>query len=203
VKSSFAAVFVIVALSLGASVARSADASGSSVFGITIGERLSLPQCPGDGSPGNRYYTGSTRVFCAMIDAPMKRNNGDTEIFAYFPFLGSPAIVKGGTLIIEQRGGVVVAVGFPTPGPNYQDIVFDELQKKYGKPSQLFHQPMQNAFRASYDVMFARWHRGGLSVRFDGSDGTITSGEVEIQTDQHEKIMRDWAAHEEQSAPKL
>jgi hypothetical protein len=112
-----------------------------SVFGIPLGAKFSIPECPkqmfGKKQSATISYTYpySTVCFERISPSPEKLDTpiiNDT-VYIRFPIDRRPSLVPTGTLVGGVVAGNLESIGFNTSGYSIQDVVLDELKKKYGE----------------------------------------------------------------------
>jgi hypothetical protein len=164
-----------------------------SVFGISLGEPLALPECeksePPSSANGYRYEPRpKPRQACFISLAELKIHD---RVAIDFPENERPTVTRGGgwfgveaTLI----DGKVEGIKFGTFGIRNDSLVLEALTTKYGKPTDLITSKVQNGFGASFDVSTASWLLPGpvdpkLTVVFRSScSDKLDEGCVTIDT---------------------
>lgn len=144
------------------------------VFGITLGESLSLPQCKD---------RSSVEEMCFEYEIFSK------DLTIKFPPSECPDYIGGGgNLSIRLLEGRVEAIWFETTGEYSADTVLKVLTEKYGMPSKMIDNPKRNAYGVVYNSYIALWKFPTLQVRYSSILDKVTSGQVVIETD---KILRE------------
>jgi hypothetical protein len=158
-----------------------AYADDITVFGIPLGQDLSLPECA-KASYGYRIGTNQT---CVERLFEREKQTGPilTEtVRIRFPIAESPAIVSGGVLIGRVIDGKLEGIGFNTMGTQNADTVLARLREKYGEPKVFQPRVVKNRLGASFDAFDAAWSGQNIEVRFQSVSGSLDSGLVNIDT---------------------
>lgn len=195
-------------------------AEGKAVFGLTLGQPPSVPECLL--SKEFNYYDyglSNDRSKQAAINEKRKKDsdsaaidantvcyrkgkyesNADTFHLA-FPQAQEPSIMEyrasgevGRYIHFVILDGNVEAVYFYTGGIQVQDSVLAELVKKFGKPTSINGLPVGNFMGARFSQIEAFWSVRGYSVSFIGSERTsLSAGQVQIFTKKyHETKSRE------------
>lgn len=144
-----------------------ASAGTITVFGIPLGEPLSLPQCA-------QELPISVSATCWTYDAPTVDSSLRTLHFPNPPVWASEV-----SAIVDS--GVVAFVTIQTGGVSNQDDVMAELRSKFGEPTKFQKIEAQNRMGARYIVDRAVWDSPQYFVRFDadGSDGGTHDGNID------------------------
>ncbi|MCB4861987.1 hypothetical protein K7W03_20555 [Sphingobium sp. PNB] len=180
-----------------------------SLFGITVMEPLTVPECTAEPERLQRYNKYKSKQPFGMMspypysiakDGPCyKRINAkagtpqaveDEAVWIDFPAGKSPSAAKYGTVSAYVFEGRVQRVFFQTYGISSQDDVFAQLKAKFGEPSSNKLVGWQNGFGAKYDAINAEWLLGGgLAVTFVGFDTSRDGGAVYLDTEAARKKM--------------
>lgn len=149
-----------------------AFAVDTSVFGIGLGERLSLPEC--DRLPGyDVSYENNSKYMC------WKHTENSSLLAVRFPDGKSPNISDGTDLYLNLINSKVEGVSIQTAGPPTQSAVLEVLTNKYGKPTKIDSVVKNNAFGAVLNSIEASWDFPELSVMFSGVV-KMNTGEVSV-----------------------
>jgi hypothetical protein len=162
-----------------------------SVFGLSLGEKLTMPECPFDAR--NKFYVDDSRV--AAFDGKTLSQTpcfehwdttlagqpaGTEKVGIKYPEGESPSIAAGvAALLIDSH---LESVFIDTAGLSNQDQVMAALKQKYGAPSNTSETKKQNSFGAVFNSHFAVWKLANLTVVFKGTTSDINSGLVSIET---------------------
>lgn len=156
----------------------SAAATDMSVFGLSLGQKLSIPECE-----KTKYgYSLVIKQACYQSLSAQKAPVVTGTILIKIPIKEIPGVIKGDTVSGQVVDGNLEAVGFNTRGISDQESALDTLQKKYGKPSAYEPRAVQNQMGATYNVFTAGWEFSELVITFQSVTDTINSGMVNIDT---------------------
>jgi hypothetical protein len=147
------------------------------IFGLELNAPISIPECqldkksktyiPAEGACYKRDQVRNKRGSLVDATGPL----GDERVLVYFAYKNSPAIMSGFNMRGVLRGGILVSVGTNTGGIRTQAQDFAQLQEKYGKPTRLEPQFLQNAMGAKYEGLVAEWELPtGTYVRLESPD---------------------------------
>lgn len=150
-------------------------------LGVQLGGEFSMPKCK---------YTHSVRVFdqpvtpCWGEEVVLDQNKalpaGDFEIEFQADYKTTPAGVKVQRVVVV--GGKVVGITVSTDGSASQDDLSSALVAKFGKPTWVNTDTLQNRMGATFERKSARWQLPGLDVGFLGIGSTIDSGLITVYT---------------------
>lgn len=178
---------------LATGVSAQSKAAEQSVFGLSLGEKLAMPECPHETKGGVNLYIDTSAVAAfdgrtlskqtcfehwdtALVGQPARTEKVGIE----FPEGESPSIAaKVSALVID---GLLESVFFSTAGFSTQDQVLVALRKKYGTPTKTSETKKQNALGAVFSSHFAVWKFANLTVEFRGTTDQIDDGLVNIDT---------------------
>jgi hypothetical protein len=149
------------------------------VFGIELGKPLNLPECSGDLSqrPCVRKEPG-------MWGLVTNQAGAGTDAWLSLPVGGStPSFLNVPAGLIDVENGVVESISLMTNGINGQEEGLRLLVAKFGKPSTVTTQAVQNRMGAHFHTIWAVWHRSGYIVKYDSAVDDLDHGEINIQTD--------------------
>lgn len=150
------------------------------VFGITIGTQLNLPECATSVIAGRRVYNSTHPAICSEAARPDQNTADVSWSRVNFPGDQAPLIAKWPYVNAYIYRGVVEGIEFPTAGVSSQDVVLDQLTQKFGQPSSMRRVPVQNAMGATFQSYEAEWRLPTLRVTFRGSVRTLDMGRVEM-----------------------
>jgi hypothetical protein len=170
----------------------------TTVFGIHLGEKLSIPECkrakyPVGNSPYDLVNTSAVRCFWRDDAGTVKPNAPvvTAGVTILFPTKDQPEII----VPIDHIGGQVVDdnleyVTIPTCGLDCQDAALAMLKEKYGEPSSLTEENKENRFGAVFTSHFAEWSQfTNLTVVFHGTRGRTDEGIIYIMTDKGQDFL--------------
>lgn len=157
--------------------AANAQQSPDTVFGLELGATLSIPEC---------QLNKRTRVYTPEAGACFRRDQvrdqrgrlvdaegalGDERLKIYFAYDSRPTIVADFNIRGTVRAGKLTSIGTRTGGVRTQAQDLAQLEDKYGKPTRLQPQSLQNAMGAKYEGVIAEWERpSGTLVRLESPD---------------------------------
>jgi len=194
---------ILVAMMIGAHyrTATAAEA-GPTVFGVQLGEPLNVPECPKDASGHYALITTNRDSVCALRKNVIHKAWGSDDIDIEFPNNAAPDYVKLESFSVSLIDGAVESIAFATNGLSSQVSVLHALDEKFGKPSRLQREIVQNEFGAKFSRVNATWNRPGLRIELEGATHTDW-GRVEISTARYKAAIRAWDAQQKATAPKM
>jgi len=139
------------------------------VFGIRLGERLTLPECPKDASG---YDLNILSVCFQRYSA--KTPNVEIQ----FPIRDMPDMMSDTRLAALIIDGNIEGVSFSTRGVRSQNADLDRFTEKYGQPTKLSPAQVQNRLGAKFDTFTALWLFPELYVSFVSASTTLDEGLV-------------------------
>jgi hypothetical protein len=97
---------------------------------------------------------------CALIKKNVIYNAWSSdEIDIEFPNNAAPDYVRLESFSISLIDGVVESIRFRHNGPGWQVSALHALDEKFGKPSRLQRETVQNGFDAKFSRVNATWNR--------------------------------------------
>jgi hypothetical protein len=166
------------ALTVAIAVTSNAVAADQTVFGIQLGEPLSLPECERTGSG----YSLLVKAVCFESLSAIPSSEEMRTIRIRFPLNDSPNLVSGGVLLAQVIGGRLEGVGFNTAGLRNQEAALTALKQKYGEPRALVPKTVKNRLGASFETFDALWETPEIQVTFQSVASSLDSGLVNIDT---------------------
>jgi hypothetical protein len=170
------------------------------VFGIALGQPLTIPECKRNNQGG--YEMFHIKTMCALRKDASKVFDG-TDIDIWFPSDKAPDIVREEHFTVWVLQGKVEGVLFATSGVDDQKQVLAQLITKYGNPHELKKRILQNAFGAQYEGYNASWSFPDLYISFTSPTSDIRWGGVEIATPLYKARRDEWSRKEQESRSKL
>jgi hypothetical protein len=188
-----------VALSFAASASAEKEAD-TTVYGLHLGEKLSLPECQRvldkKNKATNTYDEDPGPAICFQrrwMDSPVLRQAAappDTpfvtaHIQIKFPSSNRPQI---GVIPVQYIFGQVIdgnleEVAISTCGLECQDEALAMLKEKYGEPSSVRDENVENQLGAVFVLRQADWLEfSNLKVSLLGFDSTLHEGLIRIMT---------------------
>lgn len=125
-------------------------------YGLTLGKPLDLPLCPTQGAVG---YVRPQSGACHHPESDGKR----TILFSASEW---PSEVRRIEAALDSGGALNLLNILPEAVA--QDLVLEQLVRKYGRPKTRGTIPMQNAFGAQFSAITATWESHTLRVEFIG-----------------------------------
>jgi hypothetical protein len=166
----------------------SASAADMTAFGLKLGEPFTIPEC----ERMSYGYSLSTKALCYQkSEYPFKKRDKKTPppplvtdfVSLMFPVREIPDVVAGldvQALVIDGR---LESVAFSTLGITNQERILGKLKEKYGEPTLLQPEKVQNRMGAQYETFTATWKFPNLNITFEGVQSTLDNGVVRIDTD--------------------
>ena len=174
-------------------VAVHAAAADLTVFGFELGKPLTLPECPYTTLPGDNFKLYEVVPPRTCYQEPRAVNGYGIPVREIdFGKTSAPPYVLYWRMFAVEQGGDLIGVRFSTPGISAQDVVLGELRRKYGAPTSISSEPLQNAFGATFDSVSALWRGGAVDVTFEGTFGRLDRGEVTIDLPAATALRRSW-----------
>lgn len=179
-----------------AAVAAAPPAKSPEIFGLTIGQPMPYGECPeateANGKPRKRdkywrwIYGGARSVGVPCFTRRGKEGTGEpfnpiesVEI-SYPETLKIAGASNLGVMIVN---GNVASIGMPTNGEWSQDADLATLSAKFGPPTKLDRDIMQNGFAAKFVRINATWDFGnGIQGQLLGFRDKRTEGGFGITT---------------------
>lgn len=159
------------------------------VFGLTIGEPVRLPECVQFSSalthPG--LYSQDQPVTCKKSINLLKAKKFHEIVFG---LSSAPTWVHGTLQILESEGNLI-GVSFFTNGFAEQDKVLRKLTEKYGTPTALTTSTKQDGYGVKLKALDATWKLEGLRVHFTGVVNQADQGFVSIDTPESYKMTEE------------
>lgn len=179
-----------------ASLASAPPVPAPELFGLTLGQPIRFAECPelreANGKPRKRtkYYRwiyGSAR----SVGAPCYQRFADQGTGAPFNSIERIQVSFPETLKIAGASGLyvmiiegkVAAIDMPTNGAWSQDADLQTLTVKFGAPSKLQRDVMQNGYGANFTRINAYWDFGdGVEGQLFGFMSERTEGNFSLST---------------------
>jgi hypothetical protein len=106
----------------------------------------------------------------------------DEELAVDFVSTDAPSLVKGYMMSVKVIGGAVQSITFLTNGIQSQNSVLEQLKAKYGTPTSVTPEEVQNRLGAKFGKLRARWELGDIFVTFQGFAQSLDTGSVTVST---------------------
>ncbi|CAN5164386.1 MAG: hypothetical protein ACR2GW_12635 [Pyrinomonadaceae bacterium] len=168
-----------------------ASAQDMSIFGMRLGEPLTILECARD-KHGYRISSDSgcykrTSIYGYLNDKKYDKKNpppplGTEHVEIHFPFSERPQIVSSVGVMALVIDSKLEGIGFNTLGITDDDSVLEKLKEKYGTPTAFIPNKVQNRMGASFEAFVASWVFPDLYVTFQSVTNKLDSGLVNIDT---------------------
>ena len=168
------------------------------VAGLKLDEPFTMERCPKARKTNMGKRTEPCWVTSSDARLPEEKQTNPTFRYILWPGKSNPGpFGHSATALVES--GILHAISFQTTGYKFQDLYLRQLTEKFGQPTSLKTEIMQNAFGAHFDKIEATW-RTEYFVDLEGFGERIDEGSVFIQsTTEHdrdmERVTRARAAH--------
>jgi hypothetical protein len=144
-------------------------AADLSVYGFTLGEPISIPECERGLDP--KYVRDAcARVFSATAGSILLATSDKPK---YWKHVGMEYRLIDGNLALLT----VTTTGSPS-----QRTVYRSLVEKYGKPTRSTVEEKSNAMGAKYESIIATWELPDVTVQFYGLLGRVDTGLLMVGT---------------------
>ena len=193
--------FVLPALNAGVGAQtpdESRSASLTTIFGLRLGEPLSIAECPrhrlSNGSFSELTYDPDPHQICyepdiQLRDAPWRRGGFN------FPIDRIPLIMQGHygfTIIIDGR---LEGVEIDTLDHTNTDAIIGELTQKYGPPTSV-ERDREDIGGVPVPDVVATWRRRSVTVEYRSVDQSLDHGALRVMTPRYENLR---VAHEREA----
>lgn len=145
-----------------------------SLFGVSLGgpvETMALCSVEDGG------YLAKNEI-CVPRLRPTRLIDGSMLYDIAVPMSGKPDYLF--SMDMSAIDGVIVRVRVATHGLKYQDEVIKALRSKFGAPTNMRIDTMQNSFGARFQRKVYLWKMRDANLTFHGSTGSIDSGEIDL-----------------------
>jgi hypothetical protein len=181
-----------------------ATSTEKSLFGIALGQPLTLPECPRHPNiRGYDHVLTDWSGLCADLQERVKHPWGTEELHVWFPFKATPAYVRREAFWVQLMGGKVASIRFATCGERCQQAALSALEAKFGPPQSTKRRRLANRMGATFTSQDAAWNLGGTTVVFTGIADDVDWGEVEASTPEYLAADRAWRDKKNREIPKL
>ncbi|HTP98735.1 MAG TPA: hypothetical protein VMN56_05365 [Casimicrobiaceae bacterium] len=157
--------------------------AATTIYGFEFGKPIALPECPlipNMPQIGGRKDYQITPSYTCRWDP--QEVNGEPALVTRIIWSAkeSPLAVRSWQAnAIELHGGLA-GFDFFTNGVSSQSIVLEQLTEKFGPPTSISHERVQNLAGAAFDSITALWRGGEVDVTFYGTRNRLDRGEVFI-----------------------
>jgi hypothetical protein len=171
------------ALTVAITACASGTVAGSVIYGLEFGRPITLADCP-----LNQALTriDQRKTYEVLADAHCQKDPekvGDEPVPAVeinWPRNNWPLGMKWGRAYAIVLDGALAGFHFQTNGAGSQDFMMEQLTEKYGKPTAVSHDRVQNLAGAAFDSITATWRGADVDVTFYGTFRTLDRGDVYI-----------------------
>lgn len=153
------------------------------VFGVQLGEPVSLPECArvADRHPSAHGlpppYVTTTSFPCQMVPLP-----GQSSGAILFPSDKAPELAGGYMMVTTIADGRLEGLYVSMMGYKLADAILAQLTEKFGAPTQSGTESV-TIFTMSIAAPWALWSKPGYSVEYHAIGGRLDRGALAIETD--------------------
>lgn len=151
-------------------------------FGFEMGKPLDLPVC---------QYTAATKIVGIQQYSCFEpaSESSQNQARVHFGLKEVPPIVKGLFITVQLVNDNLESLQFATPGLSSKDRVLRNFTEKYGPPTKLTKESLQDADGAKNETSTAIWDMPTLYVEYRPTNGDVNEGFARIET-QRARQMR-------------
>lgn len=152
----------------------------TTVFGLTFGQPLALPECVRN-SITPSIYEPVQPVTCQRMDG----RGGPAEISAVrvvFPPDSAPSLVHEDAVDVYLVNNALGGIEYETIGIEDQQLVLDQLTAKFGRPDHLERPAVQNRAGAAFTAIRATWSKPDMFVEYQSAPVRLDLRFVSIET---------------------
>jgi hypothetical protein len=177
----------LIAATLIALTGLTAHADSPTVFGMELQKPFVVPECPYKHLTKTllEYWPPPTQGVCYQMtedkDAGKPRPIND-QVKLRWPDNGSPRLVIAYSATATIIDGNLEGIAFNTLGIQSQERDLTALKEKYGEPTQIANDTVQNGYAAKFSPIRASWTLGDIVVALDGAQSQVNSGLIRIET---------------------
>lgn len=169
-------------------------AAENTVYGLRLGEPLSLAECQKARIAGRLTYVNPTANACVQTIIDVREQPIDlTDLNATLLIAFPPSQTLTGSAYSRisgvVRAGRLEAVTISTQGYSNQDLVFDDLLGKYGQPTSSAKLPLTGSGATFRGGITAIWRKPDLVVEFMGVSGGAHTGTLRVMTPTGEEAL--------------
>lgn len=166
------------------------------ILGLAIGEPFTLPEC-------DYHRSGLDNDFPTCWEQRMSLPNGGDAFEVFLKFKKVPRGISQSYIVATILNGNLERMVIHTMGLNAQNIVFDQLSSKYGKPWSKRVNTVHNYIGGSFEKIFASWHFDNIVIYFSGLSQNTGIGEIEVVTPLATEYLHQVHLKEEALQPNL
>ncbi|WP_143131757.1 hypothetical protein [Paraburkholderia aspalathi] len=160
------------------------------VFGIAIGQPVTMPECPHVGLSVQALPTGPCYHLNDGKTGPITAAAQGAEIL--FAPGNLPALSRGssvGAMLLDEK---IEMLTIWTSGNEHKDADLQSLTEKFGRPQSLENVPWQNGYGAHFESVEAVWTlTGGAKVYYGSADSDLDHGSVSVRSKIGDEHMQD------------
>lgn len=167
-----------------------AVAHGADFMGVELGTTFDMPECQFTGEGyGARYVFSFDQpvrpcwqhsILKGKPGGPLNKEGSFKIDFVTSDGKSPLGVSNDSTLVVVD--GRVEGVQASTSGYEHQDSLLRALQAKFGKPTSLSQESMENRMGASFTSHEAVWKTPTLEVKFSGMVSRIDFGYISVFT---------------------
>ncbi len=176
------------------SLSTTSFAQDMTVFGLVLGEALSIPECQKRGTGPTTYYPHFDKNTCYERKFPNNYNYSRLQnefIDVYFESQKTPWFLKYGYLDAQIVDGKLERVSIYTNGLETGRDFLNILKEKYGTPTSYEQFTVQNKLGTTFDSFYSEWDLEGIYLHFDPAFGSLDHGAALIETrENHKRRMK-------------
>jgi len=150
-------------------------------FGFEIGKPLDLPVC---------QYTTAQKIVgiqqYSCFEPASESSQNQTRV--HFGLKEVPPIVKGLSITVQLVDDNLEALHFVTPGLSSKDRVLRIFTEKYGPPTKLTKESLQDAEGERKETFTAIWDMPALYVEYTPTNRNSSEGFARIETQRARQI---------------
>lgn len=154
-------------------------ALAATVFGLALGQPVTLPECA-KGPPPLSQYADEQAVTCQEFFREYQPPRPWEEHAIEFPRSARPEISSSSIIGTRILNGRLIGVEVDTSGLATQESVLKQLSAKFGGPGKVTKVPSQTLGGAKSDALIAEWQRPDVYVRYESGIFRIDRGKVFI-----------------------
>jgi hypothetical protein len=153
-------------------------ALAATVFGLALGQPVTLPECV-KGPPPLSQYADEQPVTCQKVFREYQPRPWE-EQSVEFPRSARPEISSSSIIGTRIQDGRLIGIEVDTSGLATQDSVLKQLSAKFGEPRNVTKIPSQTLAGAKSNALIAEWQQPDVYVRYESAIFRIDRGKVFI-----------------------
>lgn len=178
--------------------------SAESIFGIEMGKRIDLPECPFKTHEGSsvKYYDVLPKITCAQDAHPLNGYKINPREIT-FSQEEAPAIVRNWRMFVLEIDGRAEGFNFLTNGIQTQNEVLAVLTQKFGRPTSINRHTVSTVTSSPLDTFDAYWELPTVKITFWGTVNRVDRGEVLIDSPAASALRKSWTAEDQKKERQL